>query len=635
MHLCVPRWRIVCVSLVLITSLPSFCGAQESGTPALPEAGLTPLSTFFFVERTVERFADFFTFNTEKQIHKQQERIDERIAELKEILEQTPLPTKGLSHALLLIQGHLQTIVEILREAHQDGKGSTDASLLTSTAASHIQYRLLQTFQLIAEKTNHIEEKFIEQKAALKQKFLEQKAMAKFSEADDFLEEIHALHSMKDENLLTLHSTEETLTEAFTSAETSLRDFLPEEGRSTNTIESALRERITERWKNLESNFNDFRDTLREREDVVAEFLDAALRLGEEELFQREREEFLAIDGEELFLLAKEKDGWDAVTLIHDILQKESATSTPLSDHLGENYQSFLMMISSLSRRTLTEKQEEVLRLFQRTQELSDLHKEHLGRQIIDIQNLCLNSTPPEEKATCLSTNMYPAQEQFLNLLTQEQATLFQKENRVALLAEEEVFESQTTLADNEETLALLNTDLTQEETIKHWIDLHDQEHEKRVYASDILEARRIQEQENLQKFQKELQDEYLRQRAELRSFWKTYTQNSSHNPLDVPPNAETTSEELTPLPFPIDETEERTENSSSPSSSTPEISVPDDTGEAPSSNENNASSIHIPENTIDHTAEKQEFLQKEAEHEYERKLEEQERIDQRRKPTY
>ena len=628
----------MCASLVLITILPSLCRAQERGFPALPEAGLTPLNTFFFIERTIERFTDFFTFNTKKQIQKQQRHIDERIAELLDIIESSPLSTEGITRALSQIESHLQKIVAIIQETHQNGDDEEDIQLLTSLTAEHVETRLLATFQSIFEKMDDIEETFIGQKAALKQKFLEQKLVAKHREADEFLQEIVAIRSLKEQDILTLHSTEETLTETFLSAETAIGDLLSEEHRTTNTIERALRERIRERWKNLQEHFSDLKNTLREREDTAAAFIDAALRLGEKELLQREREELLAIDGEELFILAKERDGWEAITLIHDILQNDMSTSL-LPENIGEHYQSFLMVIATFGRRTLTEKQEEILRLFERNRELRELHKEHLGRQLIDIQQLCLNSTSPEEQSTCLSTQMYPAQERLLTILIQEQEAIFLEEHRLALHEEEEVFESQTTLADNEETAVLLNLDLTQGETVTSWIDTHDQETERREQSRRILETRQIQEKERLQSLQQKIQEEYLRERAELRSFWKTYTQSLIQEPSETPdtlpeflPHEERQQEEEHSSPASVSDP---TEGASSLPSSLSIPQEPDDHKREETLPQNTQNSSHTQSaKTIDNTAERKELLQKEVERERERKSEEQKRIDQWGKPT-
>lgn len=622
MHLCITRWRVVCVCLVLIIGFPSLCRAQEHEPLSLPEAGLTPVSSFFFIERTLEQFADFFTFDAEKQMQKQWRRTDERLAELMEILHQRPLAHAAITRAVSQIQNHLQKTTELIR----------DAPLLASIAAEQIRHRLLLIFQTTVEAADDADETFAEQKAGLIQKFLEQKIMGKHEEAEEFLEEISALRSAKDQDIAILLSTENRLTAQIASAETFIRDFLPEDQRPIFTFHHAIHEHMSERWNDLQSHFRDLRDILRERERRAIGFIDAALRWSEGELLQRERDELLAIDGEELFLLAQKRDEWLAAKTVH---------ADSLTMNLRERYPSFFVTMAAVSRRMLAEKREETLRLFERGHELRDLHKEHLGRQAIDIQQLCTNTPSPEEQSTCLETQMSPAQEELLDILRQEQAAIFEQEYRLAMLDEEDVFQSQAAIADHTETTAFLDIDLLSAETILRWLDIHSQEKKQRNHAREILDVRRTQEQSYFQNLQEKLQEEYLRKRDDLRLFWSTYSPENTQDTFEtleddfsespLPPETPPTETEF--LPSSLDEGEDTNESSPLSSSAPNESIRTEQEGPLPIQS-TSSSSKKQSENPVDNTAERQERLHKEIERERERKREEQKRIDQWGKPT-
>ena len=65
----------------------------------LPNAGLTPESSFYFLDRWGEALQRFFTFNPESKARLEITFAAERIAEIKVILETKGVETKGLGIA--------------------------------------------------------------------------------------------------------------------------------------------------------------------------------------------------------------------------------------------------------------------------------------------------------------------------------------------------------------------------------------------------------------------------------------------------------------------------------------------------------------------------------------------------------
>lgn len=133
---------------VLITLLlaPFLVFAQSSQT-TLPSAGLTPESSFYFLDRLGENLRQFFTFNPEAKAKLQIEFAGERIAEIKVIVEEEGVNAKGLAIAESLLQANVAYAAEIVSEEKISGK---DVSALAKTLNDEFDARdklLEQTFK--------------------------------------------------------------------------------------------------------------------------------------------------------------------------------------------------------------------------------------------------------------------------------------------------------------------------------------------------------------------------------------------------------------------------------------------------------------------------------------------------------
>src|SRR3989344_5488567 len=116
---------------------------------ALPNAGLTPESAFYFVDKIGEALREFFTFNPEGKAHLQIDFAAERIAEIKIILETKGVNAKGLGVAQSLLQANIAKAAGIVEGEKSKGKD-------------------------VSELAKNISEDFDANKEALKQAFKDQ-----------------------------------------------------------------------------------------------------------------------------------------------------------------------------------------------------------------------------------------------------------------------------------------------------------------------------------------------------------------------------------------------------------------------------------------------------------------------------
>lgn len=132
------------VTLLLIASGTAFAQGTQVN---LPSAGLTPESSFYFLDRLGENLRQFFTFNPEAKAKLQIEFAGERIAEIKVIVEEKGVNAKGLAIAQSLLQANVAYAAEIVSEEKTSGK---DVSALAKTLNDEFDARdklLEQTFK--------------------------------------------------------------------------------------------------------------------------------------------------------------------------------------------------------------------------------------------------------------------------------------------------------------------------------------------------------------------------------------------------------------------------------------------------------------------------------------------------------
>lgn len=149
-------------ALVSLLFVPFLVFAQNG---ALPSAGLTPESPFYFFDKLGEALREFFTFNPEGKARLQVTFAAERVAEIKIILETKGVEAKGLEVAQSRLQAHLANAATIVTEQKSEGKD-------VSTLARELDDKLETPKSALADS-------FKAEKQALKAKEDELKAQLK------------------------------------------------------------------------------------------------------------------------------------------------------------------------------------------------------------------------------------------------------------------------------------------------------------------------------------------------------------------------------------------------------------------------------------------------------------------------
>lgn len=107
------------VFLISLLFVPFLVFAQNG---ALPSAGLTPASPFYFFDKLGEALREFFTFNPEGKARLQIEFAAERVAEIKIVLETKGVDAKGLETAEARLREHLGEAAGIVIKQKNKGK---------------------------------------------------------------------------------------------------------------------------------------------------------------------------------------------------------------------------------------------------------------------------------------------------------------------------------------------------------------------------------------------------------------------------------------------------------------------------------------------------------------------------------
>ena len=131
--------------LISFLFIPVLAFAHEP--VALPNAGLTPESAFYFVDKIGEALREFFTFNPEGKAHLQIDFAAERIAEIKIILETKGVNAKGLEVAEARLREHLGDAAEIVIKQKNKGKDVSELAKSISEDFDANKEALKQAFK--------------------------------------------------------------------------------------------------------------------------------------------------------------------------------------------------------------------------------------------------------------------------------------------------------------------------------------------------------------------------------------------------------------------------------------------------------------------------------------------------------
>ena len=134
---------IALVALFILSGGTVFAQNQA----VLPNAGLTPESNFYFLDKFGETLREFFTFNPEGKARLQITFASERIAEIKVILETKGVEAKGLGVAQSRLQAQLASAAAIVTNLKSEGKDVGALASELSNAIEKPKSVLAQTFK--------------------------------------------------------------------------------------------------------------------------------------------------------------------------------------------------------------------------------------------------------------------------------------------------------------------------------------------------------------------------------------------------------------------------------------------------------------------------------------------------------
>lgn len=203
----------------------------------LPNAGLTPESNFYFLDKFGEALREFFTFNPEGKAHLQITFAAERIAEIKVILETKGVEAKGLDVAQGRLQAHLANAATIVVDQKAEGKDVSQLAKELDDEFDAPKTALEQTFKA--------EKRALEaQEKELKGKILEARRAGDTAQVESLVQQLGQIKAQKE--LLELK--EEEAEEALEQEE----ERLEEEMETKEEAEKAIREAEKEKQEVLD-----------------------------------------------------------------------------------------------------------------------------------------------------------------------------------------------------------------------------------------------------------------------------------------------------------------------------------------------------------------------------------------------
>lgn len=171
---------------------------------ALPSAGLTPESPFYFLDKFGEALREFFTFNPEGKARLQITFAAERIAEIKIILETKGAEAKGLEIAQSRLQAHLAKAATIVTEQKIEGK---DVSALAKELDDEFEAPKSALEQTFKEQERALES----QEKELKRKILEARRVGNVAQVESLVQQLGQVKAQKELLELKEKEAEETL----------------------------------------------------------------------------------------------------------------------------------------------------------------------------------------------------------------------------------------------------------------------------------------------------------------------------------------------------------------------------------------------------------------------------------------
>lgn len=221
-------------SIVSLVALFVFAGGTvfAQNQVVLPNAGLTPESNFYFLDKFGEALREFFTFNPDGKAHLQITFAAERVAEIKVILETKGVEAKGLEVAQSRLQAHLANAATIVIDQKVEGKDVSQLAKELDDEFDAPKTALEQTFK--AEKrTLEAQEK------ELKRKIIDARRAGDVAQVESLVQQLGQIKAQKE--LLELK--EEEAEEALEQEEERLEEEMEAKEEAEKAIKEAEKEK--------------------------------------------------------------------------------------------------------------------------------------------------------------------------------------------------------------------------------------------------------------------------------------------------------------------------------------------------------------------------------------------------------
>ena len=110
------------IFLIPLIVLFLFVGTVHAQTEGLPNAGITPDSPFYFLDKLGETLREFITFNKQAKVRLHIKYAGERVAEIKIILKNKGLEAESFAAVQVNLEKHTKKAVEIVEKEKSEGK---------------------------------------------------------------------------------------------------------------------------------------------------------------------------------------------------------------------------------------------------------------------------------------------------------------------------------------------------------------------------------------------------------------------------------------------------------------------------------------------------------------------------------
>ena len=295
---------------------------------ALPNAGLTPESAFYFVDKIGEALREFFTFNPEGKAHLQIDFAAERIAEIKIILETKGVNAKGLEVAQSRLQANIAKAAGIVEGEKSKGK---DVSELAKNISEDFDANKEALKQALKDQEHSLEAKEDE----LKAKIREARQVGDATQVEALVKELGEIKAQKELLELKEEEQEEALEQeeekieremdkkedaekAIKEAEEEKQEVLDEAAEDEVSVPAEVFEkfdRLLAQAKELfaKENYVGAKQLAKQAEDALEEVEDAIEDLKKakeekEELKEEQEEQMKEVDEEKAERLGKERE---------------------------------------------------------------------------------------------------------------------------------------------------------------------------------------------------------------------------------------------------------------------------------------------------------------------------------------